>query len=324
MQRRFNMQKYTSQYTGEQIDEAISQLSQLSEEIADKVSKTGITLEQHTDGLIYIFVDGVPVGNGVELGTIVEGGVIGTLDESNNILLTGALADGTYTLKYEYEDGTVADVGSIVVSSIVAYNITNTLSNCTASGATTIRSGGSATVTISADSGYELPEDITVSGASYAWNKVNGQIVLSNPTSDVQITIIATKQATNLFVVGGEGYIEGGRVNNSGLDRTDAGTGYLSTNYIDIKNGDTVYVKNCEVGISTFRNGGFYTGMKLSDGSIIGFHLDTSEYITNYAVTNGITQFTINKADADFIRMSVRYGSNSINDIIITVNELLS
>lgn len=82
------------------------------------MDKTNITLEQHTDGLVYIFVDGHPVGNGVELGTIVEGDVIGTLDENNNILLTGNLADGTYTLKFENADGTYTEVGTLEVGAI--------------------------------------------------------------------------------------------------------------------------------------------------------------------------------------------------------------
>lgn len=82
------------------------------------MDKTNITLEQHTDGLVYIFVDGHPVGNGVELGTIVEGDVIGTLDESDNILLSGNLADGTYTLKYEMEDGSYTTVGTLEVGAI--------------------------------------------------------------------------------------------------------------------------------------------------------------------------------------------------------------
>ena len=47
-----------------------------------------------------------------------SGDVVGVLDDSNNILLTGALADGTYTLKYEYEDGTVTEVGTIEVGEI--------------------------------------------------------------------------------------------------------------------------------------------------------------------------------------------------------------
>ena len=48
-----------------------------------------------------------------------SGDVVGVLDDANNILLTGALADGTYTLKYEYADGTVAEVGSIEVGAII-------------------------------------------------------------------------------------------------------------------------------------------------------------------------------------------------------------
>jgi len=43
--------------------------------------------------------------------------VFGVVDEENNIILTGALADGTYTLKYEFEDGTVSEVGTIEVGS---------------------------------------------------------------------------------------------------------------------------------------------------------------------------------------------------------------
>ena len=37
-----------------------------------KVDKTGITLDVGSDGLVYIFINGVPVGNGVELGTVID------------------------------------------------------------------------------------------------------------------------------------------------------------------------------------------------------------------------------------------------------------
>lgn len=127
-----NAKKYLTAIPSEYITETelnakgyatTSQVNQLSEEIVDlevgKVNKNNITLEQHTDGLIYIFIDGKPKGNGIELntGTIVEGDVIGTLDEDNNILLSGNLADGTYAIKYENEDGTYTDIGNLVVSS---------------------------------------------------------------------------------------------------------------------------------------------------------------------------------------------------------------
>jgi hypothetical protein len=49
-----------------------------------------------------------------------EGGgdVTGMVDEENNILLSGDLADGTYTLKYANADGTYSDVGTLVVGEI--------------------------------------------------------------------------------------------------------------------------------------------------------------------------------------------------------------
>ena len=35
------------------------------------------------------------------------------MDEQNNIILSGELADGTYTIKYEDEDGTVTEIGTL-------------------------------------------------------------------------------------------------------------------------------------------------------------------------------------------------------------------
>lgn len=47
-----------------------------------------------------------------------SGDVVGTLDESNNILLTGELADGNYIIKYEMADGSTVNIGSLVVGSV--------------------------------------------------------------------------------------------------------------------------------------------------------------------------------------------------------------
>ena len=47
-----------------------------------------------------------------------SGDVIGTIDDNNNILLSGNLSDGTYILKYENADGTVSEVGTIEVGNI--------------------------------------------------------------------------------------------------------------------------------------------------------------------------------------------------------------
>lgn len=45
--------------------------------------------------------------------------VYGYVDENNNIILSGNLADGTYALKFENEDGSYSDIGTLDVGSVV-------------------------------------------------------------------------------------------------------------------------------------------------------------------------------------------------------------
>ena len=217
------------------------------------VNKDKITLGLHTDGLVYVFVDGVPIGNGIALPSGVSGDVVGNLDSDNNIILSGNLADGAYTLRYENEDGTYTEIGTLEV-------------------------------------GNAVPEP------------------------------------TNLFVVGGDGYIINGRCSSGGADRTDT-NGNVVSNYIKVSNGDTVYL-NKPISTAT----GEYSGMKLTDGTVAGFLPSDTAYISNLSTANGITQFTVSNANADYIRltMNVNYGTaiteaDVVNaGIIITVNEPLS
>ena len=178
-----------------------------------------------------------------------NGDITGVLDESNNILLSGNLADGTYTLKYENEDGTYTEIGNLVVGTI------------------------------------EEPEP----------------------------------EPTNLFVIGGDGYLADGRCSSTGADRTDTNGDCMVTNYIDIANGDTVYIKNFKIASTT----AMYSGLKHSDGTTTGFFPSSSDLVTNYSKSNGITQFTINSENADYIRIS-GLPTLTVNDVIITVNEPLS
>lgn len=45
--------------------------------------------------------------------------VFGVVDENNNIILTGELADGTYTVKYEDAKGNVTEIGTIAQMAII-------------------------------------------------------------------------------------------------------------------------------------------------------------------------------------------------------------
>ena len=69
-----------------------------------------------------------------------------------------------------------------------AYNITTTVTNGTKSGDTQILSGSTASVTIAANNGYDLPENVTVTGATVSYNATTGVISLSNPTGNVTIS----------------------------------------------------------------------------------------------------------------------------------------
>lgn len=52
--------------------------------------------------------------------------VFGTVNDDNTITVTSTLADGTYTLMYEYEDGTTSEVGTIIVEQeIIKESYTN-------------------------------------------------------------------------------------------------------------------------------------------------------------------------------------------------------
>ena len=49
--------------------------------------------------------------------------VFGTVDASNNIVLTGNLAEGTYNLKYEDADGNVMEIGTLNYSMVTYTNL---------------------------------------------------------------------------------------------------------------------------------------------------------------------------------------------------------
>ena len=176
------------------------------------------------------------------------GDITGVVDESNNIILSGDLADGTYTLMWQKADGTYVDAGELVVSSIVTYAIICNLTNCAASGADTIRQGGTATITVTANEGYNLPDSITVSGAEYTWNKANGQIALSNPTSDVTITVAAVSAPTytNLADQTSADWLENTRIKSDGSTTAQEGVDY--SNFMPISDSvSTVHIKGLDI-----------------------------------------------------------------------------
>lgn len=118
---------------------------------------------------------------------------------------------GTKTLKC---NGKVMSSDIVLVMEEVAeYTITTTIANGSYSGDTTILDGGLATVTLTASANYELPDTITVSGATYTYTKSTGVVALSNPTGNVTISAVCESTAgfsiTLKGITGTEKYASG-------------------------------------------------------------------------------------------------------------------
>ena len=96
-----------------------------------------------------------------------------------------ALAAKTYEITIVAKADGYRDSEPSAAVSIKVYSITVAVTNGTYAGDTTITNN--ATITITADSGYKLPNTVTVTGASYTWNKQTGTLALSNPTGAVAV-----------------------------------------------------------------------------------------------------------------------------------------
>lgn len=103
-------------------------------------------------------------------------------------------------------------VSASIVAVAKSYAITATVTNGTATGANVIHTGETVALTIAANEGYNLPDTVTVTGASQNWNKETGTLTLSNPTGAV--TVSAACKAAG-YTLGAGTYKWVDRLNNS-------------------------------------------------------------------------------------------------------------
>lgn len=289
------------------------QISQIS---AGKVGKDDISLGIASDGLIYLFVNGTPVGTGIPQGQ--SGDVFGYVDEHNTIVLNGNLADGTYSVKYEMENGEVINIGNMVLDSNVYYSVTSTLTNCTINNSTkTVVEGSSYAATITAKDGYELKSVVVTMGGSPV-SVSGGGISIASVTGNIVITAVAeeaAKEPTNFIVYNATNtndwsiYCTNARVGSDGAYRSS--TSQDVTNYIAVQNGDEVHWHNMNIHSQTF---GMYNSnkSKIDVGDTInmqeyGFIADATTL--NATVHDG--QFTITNASAAYIRFTINRGDYS-------------
>lgn len=262
-----------------------------------------------------------------------SGDVVGALDENNNIVITGDLADGTYTFKYENTDGTYADIGSLTIGEeTVNYSITNTLSYITNSNsAATVEEGSSYAATLTPDSGYQISSVVITMGGADVTSTVysNGSISISSVTGDIVITAAAVAIPTGpayTNIIDTVGYTNDTRVSTSSGELRTGATGYTSTGIIDL----TPYAKPrvlrtkgvdfrhanynyCAIAFFSDANGTFSKGYSLASGSgIIGHGDSTVDAEGNMTLSGG------NFAGYDYVRFC-GYGDGA--NLIVTVNE---
>lgn len=154
---------------------------------APKISISDKTLTITNDGRNGSKVTNYKVYNGSTLLTTITAT---TLD-----LTTIITANGTYNISViatgtGYTD---SDSSNVIEYNYSVYNITTNLTGVTAnaSNPTTVSTLASSTLTFTANTGYNLPDNVTVTGAEFTWTKSSGTLVLSNPTGAVSVTVAA-------------------------------------------------------------------------------------------------------------------------------------
>jgi hypothetical protein len=121
----------------------------------------------------------------------------------DNVIVTGAEFTWTKSSGTLVLSNPTGNVSVTVAGVAISRTITPTLTNVTAASgnATTIATGETKVLTYTANSGYNLPDTVSVTGATGAWNKANGTLTLSNPTANVTFTIAGVEQSATKYTI---------------------------------------------------------------------------------------------------------------------------
>jgi hypothetical protein len=252
--------------------------------------------------------------------------IFGIVDENNNIVVSGDLPDGTYSVKYEMENGTKLNIGNLVIDTNVYYTVTNTLTQCTSNNsATKAVKGGSYSATITAKSGYELKSIVVkMGGTDISSTAVSGgKITISNVTGNIVITAVAEEvqvSYTNLADPTSSDWWVDSRIGSDGTVRSEPG--YHVTNFIGpLNNGDVIRVKGMDF-VTSAKASGTYKSDKTLHGSYGTINLSTggATVTSDKTVTTTGLQFTNIISDIIYWRFVGKLNGTA-NDVIITINE---
>lgn len=288
------------------------------------LAKADISLGIASDGLIYIFVNGAPVGTGIPQGEVAD--VYGYMDENNHIVLKGVKKGGAYTFAFVKDDDSTIYGGAFEYDDNIYYSVTNNLTNCTNSNSTkTVVEGESYTAVISPISGYKL-SSVSVTMGGQAVSVSGGNINIASVTGDIVITAVAVEDKpayTNLADPTSADWATDCRIGSDGGLRTGC-TGGVVTNFIELHKGDVVRVKGIDlvnkIGTLNAHYVGIYNTSKGVE-SVAALTSQTANFSNITATeTGGQATFTGGTGDVRLIRFAGKLNGTA-NDVIITVNE---
>lgn len=124
----------------------------------------------------------------------------------NSVTVAGATSNWTKSTGTLVVSNPTGDVTITIMAVRITYAITENLTNVTKSGThpTVIAAGQTLVLNYAAATGYNLPDTVTVTGATSDWKPATGALTITNATGSVTITIAATQPKlsapTNLSV----------------------------------------------------------------------------------------------------------------------------
>lgn len=93
--------------TNEDRGELEGLISEVSSSIGSNINLSNYYTKTQVDQIIADVTESIIESIGVP--------VLGTVDSDNNIILSGSLTPGNYTIKYEFADGSSVEIGQIKV-----------------------------------------------------------------------------------------------------------------------------------------------------------------------------------------------------------------
>ena len=88
------------------------------------------------------------------------------------------------------------------IRQVETYRLSYNLKNVSGEKITAITSTETKTLTYTANTGYQLPDSITVTGATHIWDKETGTLILSKATGDVVVTIVGEEKKAKTYANG--------------------------------------------------------------------------------------------------------------------------